>query len=99
MTHLLPPAELSCRHDDAVPVDLLTTGETVAYLCPNCRTQLPTDFGDVLQRRRDTAAFRAACTHTDVCEVTTHGDTRGRGVCTRCGQSMHETPDGDWKPA
>jgi hypothetical protein len=30
-----------CAHPDAVPVDLLVTGETVAWLCPQCDTRLP----------------------------------------------------------
>jgi hypothetical protein len=30
-----------CAHPDAIPVDLLLTGETVAWLCPACGTQLP----------------------------------------------------------
>ncbi|TQN30592.1 hypothetical protein FHX37_0474 [Haloactinospora alba] len=85
-----------CIHDDACPVE--SSGVIVAWLCPDCDTQLGADFGKELQRRRDDAAFRAACTHTDVYDVTTHGDTRGRGVCTRCGQDMRETPAGGWEP-
>lgn len=30
-----------CAHNGAVPVDLLLTGETVAWLCPECDAQLP----------------------------------------------------------
>ncbi len=30
-----------CAHPGAVPVDLLLTGETVAWLCPGCDVQLP----------------------------------------------------------
>lgn len=30
-----------CAHAGAVPVDLLVTGERVAWLCPGCGTQLP----------------------------------------------------------
>lgn len=37
-----------CRHENAVPVDL-STGETVAWLCPdpNCSAQLPAGWGRV----------------------------------------------------
>ena len=31
----------SCAHAGAVPVDLLLTGEIVAWLCPDCGRQLP----------------------------------------------------------
>ena len=30
-----------CAHHEAVPVDLPVTGETVAWLCPDCDAQLP----------------------------------------------------------
>ena len=30
-----------CPHLHPVPVDLLITGETVAWLCPACSAQLP----------------------------------------------------------
>jgi hypothetical protein len=33
-----------CAHRDAVPVDLLMTGERVAWWCEKCQTQLPADF-------------------------------------------------------
>jgi hypothetical protein len=34
-----------CGHDGAVPVDLLLTGERVAWLCEACGEQLPADWG------------------------------------------------------
>jgi hypothetical protein len=30
-----------CAHPGAVPVNLLVTGERVAWLCPGCGRQLP----------------------------------------------------------
>jgi hypothetical protein len=30
-----------CAHPDAVPVDLLVTGERVAWVCPGCGSDLP----------------------------------------------------------
>jgi hypothetical protein len=33
-----------CAHGAAVPVDLLATGERVAWLCPDCDCQLPADW-------------------------------------------------------
>jgi len=33
-----------CRHPRAVPVDQAITGDTIAYLCPDCDTQLPEGF-------------------------------------------------------
>ncbi len=33
-----------CAHPDAEPVDLLLTGETVAWLCPECGQELPADW-------------------------------------------------------
>ena len=30
-----------CAHSGAVPVNLLVTGETVAWLCPGCDSELP----------------------------------------------------------
>lgn len=35
-----------CVHPGAVPVDTLWTGERVAYLCPECDAQLPSNWGD-----------------------------------------------------
>lgn len=42
----------ACAHRAAVPVDLLLTGERVAWLCPECNVQLPAgwsavSYGDV----------------------------------------------------
>lgn len=34
-----------CNHPDAVPVELLLTGEVVAWLCPDCDRQLPAGWG------------------------------------------------------
>jgi hypothetical protein len=34
-----------CQHPDAIPVNI-ATGETVAWLCPNCDEQLPKGWGD-----------------------------------------------------
>ena len=34
-----------CTHRDAVPVDLLLTGERVAWWCETCQTQLEAGFG------------------------------------------------------
>jgi hypothetical protein len=34
----------SCAHRDAVPVDLLLTGERVAWWCEACQTQLEAEF-------------------------------------------------------
>lgn len=34
-----------CAHASAVPVDLLLTGERVAWICPECDTQLPAGWG------------------------------------------------------
>jgi hypothetical protein len=34
----------SCAHPDAVPVDLLLTGERVAWWCEACKTQLEAGF-------------------------------------------------------
>jgi hypothetical protein len=33
-----------CAHPEAVPVDLPVTGETVAWLCPQCDAQLPAEW-------------------------------------------------------
>lgn len=30
----------ACRHLDPIPVESVVTGETVAYLCPTCNTQI-----------------------------------------------------------
>jgi hypothetical protein len=40
-----------CAHPDAVPVELLLTGERVAWLCPGCDTQLPADYWISLAER------------------------------------------------
>jgi hypothetical protein len=40
MTAILGP----CRHTAAEPVQLLDDGDTVAWLCPDCDTQLPADW-------------------------------------------------------
>lgn len=34
-----------CPHYGAVPVDLLLTGERIAWLCPDCDAQLPAAWG------------------------------------------------------
>lgn len=36
-----------CAHPDAVPVVLLLTGETAAWLCPDCDRQLPAGWSTV----------------------------------------------------
>lgn len=33
-----------CAHKNAVPVDLLVTGERVAWTCPDCPARLPADW-------------------------------------------------------
>jgi hypothetical protein len=33
-----------CAHKDAEPVDLLVTGERVAWTCPDCPARLPADW-------------------------------------------------------
>lgn len=38
-----------CAHPDAVPVELLLTGEVVAWLCPCCGRQLPAGWGTVAE--------------------------------------------------
>lgn len=38
------PPPPRCPHLDAVPVDL-STGERVAWLCPECNEELPAEFG------------------------------------------------------
>jgi hypothetical protein len=45
----------SCAHANAVPVDLLVTGETVAWLCPDCGAGLPAEWAPA-QRRYTTWA-------------------------------------------
>lgn len=42
-----PPAadaQPRCMHESAESVSLLVTGETVAWVCPDCFTQLPADW-------------------------------------------------------
>ena len=36
-----------CAHPGAVPVDLLLTGEVVAWLCPDCGQRLPAGWAEV----------------------------------------------------
>lgn len=33
-----------CDHPEAVPVELLVTGDLVAWLCPDCDVQLPAEW-------------------------------------------------------
>jgi hypothetical protein len=40
----LSAAAAVCAHPDAEPVNLLVTGETVAWVCPKCEARLPADW-------------------------------------------------------
>ncbi|TQN30600.1 hypothetical protein FHX37_0482 [Haloactinospora alba] len=36
-------ARQTCSHEDAAPVESIVDGELLAWLCPDCDTQLPAD--------------------------------------------------------
>lgn len=50
-----------CPHPNAVPVELLDGGAVVAWLCPDCDTQLPAEWRDIARkaerRQQQTAAY------------------------------------------
>ncbi len=58
-----------CAHTEAVPVTL-TTGETVAALCPSCDQQLP--------------AEAVGCEHEVGCEITALGHRWPSYMCSKC---------------
>lgn len=67
---------MPCAHPDAVPVTL-TTGETVAALCPACDTQLP--------------AAWLTCEHPNSVEISAYDEPPGRMLClATCGATYWE---------
>ncbi|MEV2277835.1 hypothetical protein AB0I72_19845 [Nocardiopsis sp. NPDC049922] len=78
-----------CRHEAAVPVDSVVTGTTLAYLCPDCGTQLPDDFGAELAARRALTARQAACPHTqETADITQWGGSTIARLCQTCGKTL-----------
>lgn len=75
-----------CRHDHAAPVE--SDGAILAYLCPDCDTQLPADFGKELERRREIAGLQASCAHEEVMELKTFDGTVITVRCQACGATV-----------
>lgn len=66
-----------CAHTDAVPVTL-TTGETVAALCPSCDRQLP--------------AEAVGCEHEAGIEITALGQRWPSYFCSKCHAAYGRRP-------
>lgn len=60
-----------CAHPDAVPIESVITGETVAALCPDCDADLP--------------AAWLTCAHQETIDISGLGERRGRALCNGCG--------------
>lgn len=82
---------MTCCHDNAEPVT--TSGTTVAYLCPDCDTQLAADFGDVLQQRAELAQRQAACPHDETQGFQMFDGTLIATRCDQCGAAVE--PEGE----
>jgi hypothetical protein len=75
----------SCPHFAAEPVDLLLTGERVAWVCPDCNAELPAGWAPGARAERK--APRSAKPHRGGVWSTSGS---GRCTCPACQQSMRE---------
>jgi hypothetical protein len=78
-----------CRHADAIPVESVVTGDTLAYLCPTCSAQLPASFGAELEELRARMARQDACDHTrEITDITVWGAGVVASLCQDCGKNL-----------
>ncbi len=69
----------ACSHRKAVPVDLLLTGERVAWLCPDCDAQLAADWQEPADVTRTVTAAQGWVASGSTCVVYYSGGGPGGG--------------------
>lgn len=79
---------MNCSHPNPTTVDA-THGETLAYLCPDCDTQLPASFSDEIARRRELQARQETCVHNATKYFT---DGLGQIIVHRCSDCLKALP-------